>query len=210
MRAPDRDCPSCPRLVEFRQVNRAQSPDWHNGPVPSFGGFDGRLLVVGLAPGRKGANRTGRPFTGDEAGNLLYPTLLRHGFAQGAFKARADDGFTLRDCRVTNAVRCVPPANRPLPTEIAACRGFLSDEIAALPNLRVILALGAIAHAAALAALSVKPRGFAFSHGARHALPSGLVLVDSYHCSRLNTNTGRLTLAMFDTVVAGLRQLIGD
>ncbi|MSO88439.1 MAG: uracil-DNA glycosylase [Rhodospirillaceae bacterium] len=210
MRAPDRDCPYCPRLVEFRAANRARSPNWHNGPVQSFGGLDGQLLVVGLAPGLKGANRTGRPFTGDEAGNLLYPTLLRHGFAQGTFKARADDGFTLRDCRVTNAVRCVPPANRPQPAEVAACRGFLSDEIAALPNLRAILALGAIAHAAALAALSLRLRGFAFSHGARHLLPSGLALVDSYHCSRLNTNTGRLTPAMFDAVVAGLRQSIGD
>jgi uracil-DNA glycosylase len=206
--APGRDCPLCPRLAAFRAEQRARYGDWHNAPVPSFGGLDARLLVVGLAPGLKGANRTGRPFTGDYAGDLLYATLVKHGFARGIYEARADDGFALVDCRVTNAVRCVPPQNKPEPTEVAACRGFLAAEIAAMANLRQILALGAIAHGAVLVTLDEKRARHPFAHGARHELARGLILTDSYHCSRYNTNTGRLTTAMFDGVVAGLRQAL--
>lgn len=198
---PGRDCPLCPRLAAFRAANRAAHADWHNAPVPSFGPREAHLLIVGLAPGLKGANRTGRPFTGDYAGQLLYQTLNGLGFTRGHFAERVDDGLRLIDCRITNAVRCVPPANRPLPAEIAACRGFLEAELAALPKLRVLLALGQIAHAAVLAALGLKPRGFRFSHGAVHPLPGGRWLIDSYHCSRLNTNTGRLTEAMFRAVL---------
>ncbi|HZT52134.1 MAG TPA: uracil-DNA glycosylase, partial [Stellaceae bacterium] len=150
---PERDCPLCPRLVRFRTAQRARLPEWHNAPVPSFGSLDARLLVVGLAPGLKGANRTGRPFTGDYAGDLLYRTLAKFGLARGQYEARADDGLALVDCRITNAVRCVPPENKPEPAEVAACRGFLAAEIAAMPNLRAVLALGAVAHQAVLAAL---------------------------------------------------------
>lgn len=199
---PGRDCALCPRLAAFRAANRFAHPDWHNAPVPSFGPPDARLLIVGLAPGLKGANRTGRPFTGDFAGQLLYDTLAVFGFAQGRFEGRADDGLELVDCRIANAVRCVPPANKPLPAEVAACRGFLKAELEALPKLRVVLALGQIAHGAALAALGLRPGAFRYGHGARHALPDGRWLIDSYHCSRLNTNTGRLTEAMFHAVIA--------
>ena len=202
---PGRDCPLCPRLVAFRAENRAAHPEWHNAPVPSFGGADARLLVVGLAPGRKGANRTGRPFTGDFAGQLLFPTLRKYGFAEGAYGQTPDDGLRLLDCRVTNAVRCVPPQNKPMPAEIATCNAFLKAEIAALPNVKAILALGAIAHGAVLAAFGLRVKDWPFGHGARHALPNGLLLAASYHCSRQNTNTGRLTTAMFEDVVGGLR-----
>lgn len=198
---PGRDCALCPRLAAFRTRNRATHPEWHNAPVPSFGPLDARLLIVGLAPGLKGANRTGRPFTGDYAGQLLYQTLGACGFTQGRFAERADDGLRLIDCRITNAVRCVPPANKPLPAEAAACRGFLKAEFAALANLRVVLALGQIAHNATLAALGLRPAGLRFGHGAIHALPNERWLIDSYHCSRLNTNTGRLTEAMFRAVI---------
>jgi uracil-DNA glycosylase family 4 len=206
---PGRDCPLCPRLVAFRAENRAAHADWHNAPVPSFGGSDARLLVVGLAPGRRGANRTGRPFTGDFAGQLLYPTLLAAGFAAGEYAQSADDGLRLIDCRITHAVRCVPPANKPTPLEAATCRAFLIAEIAAMPRLRAIMALGAIAHGATLAAFGLKAAQHPFGHGARHALPRGLLLVDSYHCSRQNTNTGRLTPEMFRSVVFGLREVLG-
>ena len=205
-RAPDRDCPLCPRLAGFRAKQRLEFPDWHNAPVPSFGGTDGRLLVVGLAPGLRGANRTGRPFTGDYAGDLLYATLTKYGFARGTFAARPDDGLTLVDCRVTNAVRCVPPENKPLPAEIAACRPFLTAELAALPRLAAIVALGTIAHQTVLGALGVRRAAYPFGHGAFHRLPNGLWLADSYHCSRYNTNTGRLTAPMFEAVFAGVRQ----
>jgi len=203
---PGRDCPRCPRLVEFRRAQRASHRDWHNAPVPSFGALDARLLIVGLAPGLKGANRTGRPFTGDYAGDLLYATLLKLSFASGTYAARGDDGLELRDCRITNAVRCVPPENKPETAEIAACGGFLAEEIAGMPNLRIILALGAIAHNAVLGALAQRKSAHPFKHGALHALQSGVLLADSYHCSRYNVNTGRLSRAMFAGVIRKLRR----
>jgi len=195
-------------LVAFRQANRTSKPDWHNAPVPSFGPLDARLLIVGLAPGLKGANRTGRPFTGDHAGRLLYATLLAHGLAEGQFDERADDSLRLIDCRIANAVRCVPPANKPLPAEVVACRPFLVSEIASMPRLRVVVALGQIAHLATLSTVGPRPSTFRFGHGARHALPDGRTLFDSYHCSRQNTNTGRLTQAMFHAVFADARSAI--
>jgi len=202
--APDRECPLCPRLVEFRHRQRHAHADWHNAPVPSFGALGARLLIVGLAPGLKGANRTGRPFTGDYAGDLLYATLTQFGFARGIYGASAGDGFALVDCRVTNAVRCVPPENKPDPPEIAACRPFLAAEIAGMARLRVILALGAIAHGTVLGALQQRKSAFPFKHGALHELPD-LLLADSYHCSRYNTNTGVLTSEMFEAVFHAIR-----
>ena len=202
---PELDCALCPRLVEFRETNRAAYPPFHNAPVQSFGPLDARLLIVGLAPGLKGANQTGRPFTGDYAGELLYPTLQKFGFAAGAYGAHADDGLALADCRITNAVRCVPPANKPVGAEINACRPFLISEIAAMPRLAVVLALGVVAHGAVLRSLGHKQSHCKFTHGAQHALPNGLILADSYHCSRYNTNTGRLTTEMFEAVFAALR-----
>ncbi|MSP51491.1 MAG: uracil-DNA glycosylase [Alphaproteobacteria bacterium] len=202
--APRLDCPLCPRLAAFRAANRIAEPSWHNAPVPSFeppADDRTKLLIVGLAPGRKGANRTGRPFTGDYAGDLLYPTLLKFGFARGRFDAREDDGLTLVGCRITNAVRCVPPENKPTPGEVKTCSGFLADEISALHDLRMILVLGTIAHNATLAILGEKRTTREFRHGARHELSSGLVLIDSYHCSRYNVNTGRLKPAMFEAVL---------
>jgi uracil-DNA glycosylase family 4 len=177
--------------------------------VPSFGLATARLLVVGLAPGLKGANRTGRPFTGDYAGDLLYASLKKYGFAEGEYGRSPDDGFRLIDCRITNAVRCVPPENKPTPAEIAACRPFLSAEIAALPRLEAVLALGAIAHGSVLAALGERRSRRPFIHGALHELEGGLLLADSYHCSRYNTNTGRLTVEMFESVIAALRERLG-
>ena len=199
---PAKNCPLCPRLVAFRQENSRAHPDWFNGAVPSFGPSTARLLMVGLAPGLKGANRTGRPFLGDHAGELLYRTLLKLGLASGRHDPAAPDELELIDCMISNAVRCVPPQNKPKPEEIATCRTFLIGRIAALPNLASLLAIGRIAHDAILDAFQLKKRDFPFSHGARHALPGGLVLFDSYHCSRQNTNTGRLTTAMFEKVVA--------
>jgi uracil-DNA glycosylase len=213
--APDRDCPLCPRLAAFRAENRETFPAWHNAPVPSFGAADARLLVVGLGPGLKGANRTGRPFTGDYAGDLLYATLRKFGFAEGAYQAGreetawAGDSLRLKDARITNAVRCLPPQNKPLPAEIATCRRFLTAEIAAMPDLRVVVALGRVAHDAVLTALSLKPSRHKFAHGAMHELPHGLVLADSYHCSRYNTNTGVLTTQMFESVFDGVRRRLG-
>ena len=204
LQGPPPNCPLCPRLVGFRATNRAAFPDWHNGPVASFGEADAVLLIVGLAPGLRGANRTGRPFTGDFAGDLLYGTLLKYGLAAGAFGAQADDGFRLVRCRVTNAVRCVPPQNRPIGAETAACRPFLAEEIAGLARLRVIVALGVVAHGAVLAALDLRKSAMPFRHGALHPLPDGHILADSYHCSRYNTNTGRLTEAMFQAVFAAV------
>ena len=199
---PAKDCPLCPRLVAFREENRQAHPDWFNGAVPSFGADTARLLIVGLAPGLKGANRTGRPFLGDYAGELLYRTLLKSGLARGRHDPTVPGALELVDCMITNAVRCVPPQNKPRPEEVARCRQFLIARIAALPNLTSLLAIGRIAHDAILDALTVKRSACPFAHGARHALPGGLVLFDSYHCSRQNTNTGRLTTAMFETVVA--------
>ena len=207
-RAPDRDCDLCPRLAAFREGHRAAEPGWHNAPVTSFGGLDARLLIVGLAPGLRGANRTGRPFTGDFAGDLLYATLAEFGFAHGAYGAHAADGLTLHDCRITNAVRCVPPQNQPKAAEIAACRQFLTAEIAAMTRLRAILALGLVAHGAVLKALGLRAGAHHFAHGAVYHLDDGRRLFDSYHCSRLNTNTGRLTPAMFADVFAAIREVL--
>src|SRR5690348_11978620 len=191
-REPGANCPLCPRLVAFRTAWRKDEPAWFNSPVSSFGPRDARLLVVGLAPGLQGANRTGRPFTGDYAGVLLYETLLRFNFARGEYRAHPDDGLTLVDARITNAVRCVPPENKPTTAEIAACRDFLSATIAEMPRLAIILALGRIAHDSTLAALGIRRSTAPFGHGASHALGT-LTLFDSYHCSRYNTNTGILT-----------------
>lgn len=208
--SPPADCALCPRLTGFRAENQRLFPDWHNAPVPAFGELSSRLLVVGLAPGLRGANRTGRPFTGDYAGDLLYATLLRHGFAEGTYGAEADDGFHLRDCRITNAVRCVPPQNKPIGSEMAACRPFLAAEIAAMPRLRGILALGHVAHNAVLATLGLRAAAFRFGHGVFHDVGGGRFLADSYHCSRYNTNTGRLTAAMFERVVDELARRIAE
>ena len=202
--APAADCPLCPRLVGYRDSNRTANPAWFNGAVPSFGSLQARLLVVGLAPGVRGANRTGRPFTGDFAGVLLYQTLIKYGFAAGTYGADPADGIVLRDCRVTNAVRCVPPANLPNPAEITGCNPFLSRELAAMPHLRVVLALGGVSHKAVLRARGLRASHVAFAHGAVHRLPDGLMLVNSYHVSRLNTNTGRLTTPMFEAVIADI------
>jgi len=201
---PPADCPLCPRLAQYRCDNRSAHPDWFNAPVPSFGRLDARLLIVGLAPGVRGANRTGRPFTGDFAGELLYRTLLAFGLATGRYLADPDDGLTLADCRVTNAVRCVPPANLPTPLEVGTCNGFLAAEIAAMPRLGGLLALGGTAHNAVLRAHGLRPARTPFRHGAIHALPGERLLADSYHVSRLNTNTRRLTEAMFQAVVRDL------
>ena len=208
MATPSPDCPLCPRLATFRKNQRADHSDWFNAPVPSFGDAQARLLIVGLAPGLRGANRTGRPFTGDYAGDLLYATLLRFGFARGVYRADPHDGLVLIDCMITNAVRCVPPENKPLPAEIKTCNTFLVDQIAAMPRLAAIVALGRIAHDATLTSLGQKKSRFAFGHGAQHSI-GALTLFDSYQCSRYNTNTGVLTTEMFESVFAQARQAIG-
>ena len=197
---PPRDCPLCPRLVDFRAHGRAVHPDGFNGAVPSFGPEDARLLIVGLAPGLSGANRTGRPFTGDYAGELLYRTLLDFGFAHGTYAARPDDGLSLADCMITNSVRCVPPENKPTGPEVATCRNYLRARIDALPRLRAVVALGRTAHDSVLAAFGARRAPHPFGHAARHALAPDLTLFDSYHCSRYNTNTGVLTEPMFRAV----------
>jgi uracil-DNA glycosylase family 4 len=201
---PDRDCPLCPRLVDFRHTWRAREPDWFNAPVPSFGPAHARLAIVGLAPGLRGANRTGRPFTGDFAGDLLYATLISYGFALGNYRARPDDGLVLVDCRIVNAVRCVPPGNKPTPLEIRTCRAFLVSALAEMPKLRAVVALGRIAHDTVLAALGAKGSAARFAHAARHDV-GAVSLFDSYHCSRLNTNTGVLTPEMFRSVFRDVR-----
>jgi len=203
---PARDCPLCERLAAYRHDIRRTEPTWHNAPVESFGALDAQLLIVGLAPGLRGANRTSRPFTGDFAGDLLYATLLKFGYARGNYASHADDGLALVDCRITNAVRCVPPQNKPTTAEIATCRPYLVAEIAGMAKLRVVLALGTIAHASYLRTVGAKLSAFRFGHGAVHELESGPLLVNSYHCSRYNTNTGRLTPAMFEDVF----DIIGD
>jgi len=205
--APPADCQLCPRLAAFRGANRRSFPDWHNAPVASFGDPAARLLIVGLAPGLRGANRTGRPFTGDHAGEILYATLRHFGFARGHYRATPDDGLELIDCRITNAVRCVPPANRPLPIEVHACRRFLLGELGARPP-AVILPLGAVAHGSVLRALGLAASRHPFAHGAVYAVPGGPTLASSYHCSRYNLNTGRLTAAMFEQVFAKVRALV--
>jgi uracil-DNA glycosylase family 4 len=202
---PGRDCPLCPRLAEFRGEARAKHPDWHNAPVDSFGDRNARLLIVGLAPGMQGANRTGRPFTGDYAGDLLYATLLDYGFAEGVYQARPDDGLKLVDSRISNAVRCVPPQNKPLPAEINTCRQFLVKTITTMPNLRAIVALGRIAHDSTLKALGLRSAAAPFGHGAVHQA-AAIRLYDSYHCSRYNTNTRVLTPEMFRNVFAQVRK----
>ncbi len=199
-----RDCPRCPRLVAFRDAWRARQPEWFNAPVPSFGPVGARLLIVGLAPGLQGANRTGRPFTGDYGGDLLYRTLFDFGFAAGQYRARPDDGLALCDARITNGVRCVPPENKPNGQEVAQCREFLRATIAEMPNLAAIVALGRIAHDTTTVALGRRVSALKFGHGATHALER-LTLFDSYHCSRYNTNTGVLTTEMFRTVFAAVR-----
>ena len=201
---PDRNCPLCPRLAEFRDQARAREPGWHNAPVASFGDPRARLLIVGLAPGMQGANRTGRPFTGDYAGDLLYATLLEYGFAKGSYQARPDDGLRLVDCMISNAVRCVPPQNKPLPVEINTCRQFLIATIAGMPKLRAIVALGRIAHESTLKALGLRNAAAPFAHGAVHTA-GPIKLYDSYHCSRYNTNTRVLTPEMFRNVFAKVR-----
>jgi len=207
-RAPPRDCARCARLVDYRARNREAEPGWHNAPVPSFGPADAALLVVGLAPGRGGANRTGRPFTGDYAGDVLYEALIAHGFARGTYRAAPDDGLELADCRVTNAVRCVPPENKPTGAEIANCRPFLQDELGVAPRPRVVLCLGRVAFEASLRALGEVPARHGFEHGATTPVAGGPTLVASYHTSRYNLNTGRLTHAMFDQVMATIRRLV--
>jgi uracil-DNA glycosylase family 4 len=205
---PNRDCPLCPRLVAFRETNRAQKPQWFNAPVPAFGDRNGRLAIVGLAPGLQGANRTGRPFTGDYAGDLLYATLIEYGFANGIYRASPDDGLTLVDCRISNAVRCVPPQNKPLPIEINTCRQFLAATIATMPKLRAIVALGRIAHESTVKALGLRNAAAPFAHGSVH-IAGHLRMYDSYHCSRYNTNTRVLTPKMFREVFARVRKDLG-
>ena len=193
-------CRKCARLATFIDSHRVAHPDWHNGPVPSFGPIEASILILGLAPGLRGANATGRPFTGDYAGDLLYQTLLKFGFATGTYDKRPDDGLELQNCRIANGVRCLPPENKPIGSEVNNCRPFLVAEIAAMKNLKVILALGGIAHNTLLSTLGERRADFKFAHCAFHALGGGLTLADSYHCSRYNTNTGRLTEEMFEDV----------
>src|SRR5712671_7431354 len=201
---PDRNCPLCPRLADFRKQARAKAPDWYNAPVDSFGDPNAQLLIVGLAPGMQGANRTGRPFTGDYAGDLLYATLLEYGFAKGSYQARPDDGLKLVDCRISNAVHCVPPQNKPLPAEISTCRPYLIATIESMPRLRAILALGRVAHDSVVKSLKLRSSQAPFTHGAVHR--AGAVrLYDSYHCSRYNTNTGVLTPDVFRRVFARVK-----
>ncbi|HTI01297.1 MAG TPA: uracil-DNA glycosylase [Acidisoma sp.] len=202
--APPRDCPLCPRLVEYRRANQIANPDWFNGPVPSFGPIEAPIAIVGMAPGVRGANRTGRPFTGDHAGILLYKTLLEFGLARGQYEARPDDGLALTGCRIVNAVRCVPPANLPTPAETTTCNRFLTRELQLMPNLQVALALGVLAHTAVLKACGIRQSHVKFRHGALHELPDGLILANSYHVSRYNTNTGRLTDVMFQDVIRSI------
>ena len=199
---PSRDCPLCPRLAALRAECRAEHPDWWNAPVPAFGDAEARIAIIGLAPGRHGANRTGRPFTGDEAGELLFATLVKFGLAEGVYGAEADDGLTLRGVIILNAVKCLPPQNKPIPAEVHNCRRFLQAEVDALPRARIFVALGQIAHQSAVKALGGKLPKARFAHLAEHRMPDGRMLIDSYHCSRYNQNTGRLTADMFEAVFA--------
>ena len=204
-----KDCALCPRLVAYRDVNATEEPGWFNGAVPSFGSDSAQLLIVGLAPGRNGANRTGRPFTGDYAGDLLYATLLQYGFASGVYRADVSDGLKLNNAMITNAVRCAPPQNKPTPLEIGTCRPYFAARMEALPQLKIILALGRIAHDQTLAALQKRKAAFPFAHGRRHELSDRFALYDSFHCSRYNTNTGLLTAEMFGAVFAAIRDELG-
>ncbi len=208
MLEPEKNCPLCPRLQAFRDENRAAFPDKFNAPVPSFGPENAQLLIVGLAPGLRGANFTGRPFTGDYAGDLLYQTLLDFGFAKGAYKADPNDGLELTNCRITNAVRCVPPENKPVGAEITNCQPFLKSQIDDMPDLKIILTLGVIAHNATLKASGHRQSAFKFAHNVAHDLGNGHTMIGSYHCSRYNTNTGRLTEQMFREVFRHIKNLL--
>ena len=209
LQCPADNCSKCPRLVDFRTQNKIKFPQYHNGPVESFGSLDAKILIVGLAPGLNGANQTNRPFTNDYAGDILYPALKKFGFANGNYGHIKNDGFELLNVRVSNAVRCVPPQNKVTADEITACRPFLQAEIAAMPNLKLILSLGAVSHGAVLQALGYKKSAFKFAHGAEHHLPHhNLTLVDSYHTSRYNINTNVLTAEMFDKIIFRLQQLL--
>lgn len=203
---PEKNCQLCPRLVAFRRENTDKFPDQFNGAVPSFGALEATLLVVGLAPGLKGANFSGRPFTGDYAGDILYPALLKHGLAKGEFGAHKDDGLELVGTRITNAVRCVPPQNKPVGQEMTMCRDFLKDEIAHMPNLKAILSLGRIAHEAVVKCFGQKPKDFVFKHSAKHQIAPNIKLFNTYHTSRYNVNTRRLTVEMFDEIIAQLKK----
>ena len=206
---PKKDCELCPRLVEFRRGNQQKFPSYHNGPVTPFGSLEAQILVVGLAPGLNGANQTDRPFTNDYAGDILYPALKKFGLAQGNYQKRKDDGFELLNVRVTNSVRCVPPQNKVTGDEVKACGTYLTREIAAMPNLKVILTLGSVAHNALLGVLGYKKSAFKFAHGAIHRLPEhNLILLNSYHTSRYNINTGVLTYEMFDKVIDSLKNIL--
>ena len=205
---PGRDCPRCPRLAAFRRDWRKKEPEWFNAPVPSFGPVDARVLIVGLAPGLQGANRTGRPFTGDYAGVLLYETLGKYGFTKGEYKAHPDDGLELVDCRITNAVRCVPPENKPLPVEIKTCRTFMQAAMEEMPRLRAVVMLGRVSHDTTLKMLGLRAADAPFKHGAEHQA-GAIRLFDSYHCSRYNTNTGVLTPQMFRAVFDRVRDYLG-
>ena len=209
-REPDANCEACPRLAAFRAENRQTYPDWFNAPVPTFGDPTAELLIVGLAPGLRGANRTGRPFTGDYAGVLLYDTLIKFGFATGTYGAEIDDGLSLVNCRIANAVRCLPPENKPTGPEIRTCNGYLKAEMDGITDLRILVALGAIAHGAVLTALNLKKSAYKFAHGVVHDFGDGLAMVDSYHCSRYNTNTRRLTVTMFHDVFDTVKQRLSS
>jgi uracil-DNA glycosylase family 4 len=202
-----RDCPLCPRLVEFRLKLRAEHPDWWNAPVPAFGDPDAWLVIVGLAPGMWGANRTGRPFTGDHAGHLFFATLLKFGLARGEYREDPDDSLRLHGVVILNSVKCLPPQNKPLPIEVATCRRYSEAALPLLPNVRVMVALGRIAHDNALKTAGLRLADYPFAHCAEHLLPDGRILLDSYHCSRYNQNTGRLTAAMFEAVFARALEL---
>lgn len=197
---PPRDCPLCPRLVAYREACRIEHPDWWNGPVSAFGDPDARIVLIGLAPGKHGANRTGRPFTGDYAGDLLFATLDKFGLSRGTYDARVDDGVELVDCAILTSVKCLPPQNKPTPEEIRTCRRFLEAEVALLPKARIFIALGQIGHQSAVKVLGGRLPKARFGHLAEHRMPDGRILIDSYHCSRYNTNTGRLTAEMFEAV----------
>lgn len=206
---PDRNCSLCQRLCDFRKTNQLKFPNYYNGPVPPFGGLDAEVLIVGLAPGLNGANQTARPFTNDYAGDVLYPILKKFGFASGTYQKRKDDGFELINVRVTNSVRCVPPQNKPLPSEVKTCGRFLVDEVASMPHLKIILSLGSISHSAVLSILGYKKSLFPFKHGAVYKLDKhNLLFVDSYHTSRYNINTGVLTYQMFEDIISKIKSLL--
>ncbi|MBQ8661361.1 MAG: uracil-DNA glycosylase [Alphaproteobacteria bacterium] len=206
---PDKNCTLCPRLLAFRAQNEIKFPSYYNGPVESFGSLTAEILIVGLAPGLNGANQTNRPFTNDYAGDVLYPILQKHGLARGNYRKRKDDGFELLNVRVTNSVRCVPPQNKVTGEEVKNCGGYLTAELAAMPNLKIILTLGSVAHSAVLGVLGYKKASFKFAHGAVHRLERhGLLMVNSYHTSRYNINTGVLTAQMFEDVVANMLKLL--